>query len=127
MANTEQLVASNIEQVVERYLEAFNETDPARRRELVRGLYRADSTYVDPHVELRGPEQVDQFIASTQERFPGFRFRLGGPVDAHHDQARFQWYAGPAEDADPTYVGFDVLVTDGGCVRSVYGFMDVAP
>ena len=127
MADTEQLIAVNIEQLVERYLDAFNETEPSRRRELLGDLYSADSTYVDPHVELRGPEQLDQFIASTQERFPGYRFRLGGPIDAHHNQARFQWYAGPADSQDPVYVGFDVLVTDGEQVRSVYGFMDVAP
>ena len=78
-------------------------------------------------MELRGPEQLEQFIASTQERFPGYRFRLGGPIDAHHNQARFQWYAGPPTAEDPVYVGFDVLVTDGEYVRSVYGFMDVAP
>ena len=127
MATTDQAVSSDIEQLVERYLDAFNETEPARRRELIRELYRPDSTYVDPHVELTGPDQVEQFIASTQERFPGYRFRLGGPVDAHHNQARFQWYAGPADTEVPVYVGFDVIVTDGGSVRSVHGFMDVAP
>jgi len=127
MADTKQLLATDIEQLVERYLDAFNETEPSRRRELLGELYGANSTYVDPHVELRGPEELDQFIASTQERFPGYRFRLGGPIDAHHNQARFQWYAGPSDSDDPVYVGFDVLVTDGGRVGSVYGFMDVAP
>ena len=117
----------NVQDIVERYLGAFNETDPTRRRALVDELYAADSTYVDPHVELRGPEQVERFIAETQERFPGFQFTLGGPVDAHHSQARFQWHAGPAGNGGPQYVGFDVIVTDGERVRSVYGFMDSAP
>jgi hypothetical protein len=118
---------ANVQDIVERYLSAFNETDPTRRRALVGELYDAETTYVDPHVELRGPDQVEGFIAATQERFPGYRFRLGGPVDAHHDQARFQWHAGPDGDGDPLYVGFDVIVTDGERLRSVYGFMDAAP
>jgi len=118
---------ANLQDIVERYLGAFNETDPSRRRVLVNELYGADSTYVDPHVELRGPEQVERFIAETQERFPGYTFRLGGPVDAHHSQARFQWHAGPAGQADPLFVGFDVIVTEGERLRSVLGFMDAAP
>jgi hypothetical protein len=116
-----------IEQIVAQYLDTFNETDPAERRAQLTRVYNADSTYTDPHVDLRGPEQIDAFIASTQERFPGFRFRLGGEIDSHHNQARFHWHAGPAEEAEPVYVGFDVLIADGDRVGSVYGFMDAAP
>ncbi len=116
----------DLKQVVERYLASFNETDAERRRALLDALYTADGTYTDPHVDLRGPGEIEGFVAQTQERFPGFTFRLGGPVDSHHRQARFRWHAGP--DADPDrYVGFDVIVTDGDRIRSVYGFMDAAP
>jgi hypothetical protein len=114
-------------QLVERYLAAFNETDPDRRRALVDALYERDCTYVDPHVELNGPEQIASFIGETQQRFPGYEFRLGGPVDSHHKQARFQWHASPVGESEPTFVGFDVIVTGEDGVRSVYGFMDAAP
>jgi hypothetical protein len=110
--------------IVERYIATFNEADGERRRAQLEALYVPEGTYTDPHVELQGPEQIDAFIASTQERFPGYEFRLGGPVDAHHNQARFQWHAGPAGDSEPVFVGFDVLVTDDGRVRDVYGFSD---
>jgi SnoaL-like domain len=112
--------------LVERYIASFNETDAARRRQLLDTLYVSHSTYTDPHVDLQGTAQIDDFISQTQARFPGFTFGLAGPVDAHHDQARFQWHAGPADDPDQ-YVGFDVIVTDDGRIRSVYGFMDAAP
>jgi hypothetical protein len=114
------------QQIVERYIATFNETDGSRRRELLDALYTSDGTYTDPHVDLRGTAEIDAFIAQTQQRFPGFTFTLGGPVDAHHDQARFQWHAGPPEAPD-LYVGFDVLVADDGRIRNVYGFMDAAP
>ncbi len=113
--------------VVERYLDAFNETDPARRRTLLEELCDGECTYVDPQVAIRGPEQIDEFIAGTQAAFPGFVFRLGSPIDAHHSQARFQWHAGPPEEAEPAFVGFDVIVAEGDLVRGVYGFIDHVP
>lgn len=112
--------------LVTRYLEAFNENDAERRRELLEALYTPDCTYTDPHVDLQGAEQIDGFIEQTQERLPGVTFTLGGRIDSHHDQARFQWHAGPA-DAPDAYVGFDVIVTEDGRIRNVYGFMDAAP
>ena len=115
---------ADIQEIVDRYLATFNEADADRRRAEISALYGPDGTYTDPHVELRGAEQIDAFIASTQERFPGYEFRLGGPIDAHHNQARFQWHASPAGDPEPVYVGFDVIVADGGRVRGVYGFLD---
>ena len=112
--------------LVTQYLEAFNETDADRRQELIEALYTPDCTYTDPHVDLQGAEQIHGFIEQTQQRFPGFRFALGGSVDAHHNQARFQWHAGPA-DAPDAFVGFDVIVTEDGRIRNVYGFMDATP
>ena len=118
---------SNATEIVESYLASFNETDPDTRRAMLATLYDEDSTYTDPHVDLCGPEQIDTFISGTQERFPGFRFRLAGDVDAHHEQMRFQWHAAPADEPNPLYVGFDVIATSNGKIRRVYGFMDAGP
>jgi hypothetical protein len=118
---------ADMSDIAQRYIDTFNETDPGRRRAQLEALYAPDARYVDPHVELAGPGEIDAFISTTQERFPGYEFRLGGPVDAHHDQARFQWHVGPAGDPDPMYVGFDVIVTEDGRVQRVYGFLDAAP
>jgi SnoaL-like protein len=115
---------ADIKDIVDRYIATFNEPDAHRRRAKLQALYSAEGTYIDPHVELRGPDQIDAFIAATQERFPGYEFRLGGPVDAHHNQARFHWHAGPAGAEEPAFVGFDVIVTDGGKVREVLGFLE---
>ncbi len=117
----------NPQEIVERYIATFNETHPERRRALLESLYTGDATYTDPHVAVHGPAEIDGFIAATQQTFPGFVFSLGGAIDAHHDQARFQWHAGPADEHEPRFVGFDVIVAEDGKVRSVYGFMDAAP
>jgi SnoaL-like protein len=92
------------ETLVKRYIDTFNESDPDERRELLESLYTPDCTYTDPHVDLQGTEQIAGFIQQTQERFQGVMFTLAGPIDAHHNQARFQWHAGP-DDAPDTFVG----------------------
>lgn len=115
-----------MQDLVQRYIGTFNETDDARRTRELAELYTGDATYTDPHVDLRGPAAINSFIEQTQGRFPGAVFRLRGGVDAHHGQARFQWEAGPEEEPD-RFVGFDVIVTEDGRIRSVYGFSDAAP
>lgn len=62
-----------------------------------------------------------------QAQFPGFVFRLGGGVDAHHDQLRFTWHFGP-EGQEAPIAGSDVAVTDGdGRIHTVLGFLDRVP
>jgi hypothetical protein len=112
--------------MAERYLATFNETDPDQRLALIEALYTAHGAYTDPNVDLRGAAQIDGFVAQTQEAFPGYTFTVGGVVDAHHNQARFQWHGGPADEPD-RYVGFDVIVAEDGRISNVYGFMDKAP
>jgi len=110
-----------------RYIASFNETDGSRRRELLGELYTEDVRYTDPAHDLVGRDAIDEFISGTQERFAGYVFSLGSDVDAHHNQARFQWHATAPGAAEPAYIGFDVLVADNGRVRNVYGFLDKVP
>ena len=119
-------MTTNVDDVVRRYLAAFNETDAGARREALRAVFAADGGYTDPHVDLKGVEQIDGFIAAVQSKYPGVVFSLAGAVDAHHDQARFTWHAGPPAGA-PLALGFDVAVFERGRIRQVYGFVDQAP
>lgn len=111
----------------DRYLAAWNETDPAARLAAVTEAFSADVRYTDPLVEVRGTEALAATIGAVQARFPGFVFRLAGPVDAHHDQVRFTWELGP-EGAEAPIVGFDVALLDAdGRIASVLGFLDRVP
>ncbi|MHB8577836.1 MAG: nuclear transport factor 2 family protein [Dehalococcoidia bacterium] len=118
---------SNLEAIAQRYIASFNETDPVRRRSLIAELYATDGGYTDPNQDLKGPEQIEAFVSATQAHFPGWVFSLGGKVDAHHEQARFNWHATGPGETEPAYIGFDVLVTENDRVRQVYGFMDKVP
>ena len=116
-----------MQDVVERYIDSWNQTDPRRRRQLVDELWAEDGRYVDPMAEASGRNEVDAMIGAVQAQFPGFVFTLLGPVDAHHRQARFTWGLGPA-GAEPVVVGFDVAVADeDGRLRNVLGFLDKVP
>ena len=116
-----------MQEIVERYIASWNETDPQRRRKMLGELWAEDASYIDPMAEARGQEEIDGVIGAVQAQFPGFVFSLTGPVDAHHRQARFSWALGPA-DAEPVVLGFDVAVTaEDGRLTSVLGFLDKVP
>ena len=113
--------------LAQRYIDTWNETDAGVRRAAVDKLYTDDARYVDPLAVAEGREAIASMIAAVQDQFPGFSFRLLGPVDGHHNQARFGWELGPA-GAEAPIVGFDVAVTDDdGRIRTVLGFLDKVP
>ena len=112
---------------VQRYIAAWNETEPHARHRAVAAVFTEEARYVDPLVDVRGHEGIDAVIAAVQQQFAGWVFRLAGPVDAHHDQVRFTWELGPVGE-EPPVVGFDVAVTDGnGRFDRVAGFLDRVP
>jgi SnoaL-like domain len=115
------------DELAQRYIDTWNETDPDARRAAVDQLYTEDARYVDPLAAAQGREAIAAMIGAVQEQFPGFVFRLAGPVDGHHNQARFGWELGPA-GAEAPIVGFDVAVSDGeGRLQTVLGFLDKVP
>jgi hypothetical protein len=115
------------EDLAQRYIDAWNETDPIARRSAVDALFSEDARYVDPMALAQGREAIAATIGAVQGQFPGFVFRLAGPVDAHHEQARFTWELGPAGQ-EASIVGFDVALTDGaGRLQTVLGFLDKVP
>jgi SnoaL-like domain len=113
--------------LAEQYIAAWNETDPAARRALIDATWAPGGRYIDPLAEVAGRDQIDAVIAAAQGQFAGMTFRLAGPVDAHHDQARFTWELGP-DGADAVVVGFDVAQRDAqGRLALVLGFLDKVP
>jgi hypothetical protein len=113
--------------LAERYIATWNEPDEQARRRAVAELWTDDGRYVDPLVDVAGPDGIAATIGAVQQQFPGLVFRLAGPVDGHHQQLRFSWELGPAEGAAPI-AGSDVAVTAGdGRLRTVLGFLDRVP
>jgi hypothetical protein len=116
-----------IQDLVDRYLQIWNQREPAARASGVRAVFSDACSYTDPLATVAGHDGVDRFIAGVQQQFPGVRFVLGGAIDAHHDVARFTWHARAEGHADPLAIGFDVVVLDGARIRQVVGFLDKVP
>ena len=117
--------ATAIEQLVDRYLAVWNETDPDARRALIARTWTEDGSYLDPLLEGEGHDGIDAAIGGAQPQFPDLRFRRTSDVDAHHDVVRFSWALGP-EDS-PALAGVDFGVVAVGLFRSITGFFDFMP
>jgi hypothetical protein len=115
-----------VQQLVDRYIAAWNETDPDRRRELIARTWTAQGSYLDPLMAGEGHDGIDAMIAGVQSRLPGYRFRRTGELDAHHDRVRFAWELGP-EGGVPLAGGLDVGVIANGRLQAMTGFLDFAP
>ena len=119
---------SNVNEVVVRYLAAWNEREPRKRRELVTKTWSEDGTYVDAARDGKGHDGLDSMIATAQGHFPGYRLNLASGIEVHHDYLRFSWAAGGTADAPLFIKGTDFVVLDGdGRIKSVVGFTDAAP
>ncbi len=113
--------------LVARYLIAWNTTDATERRAVLAEVFTSDARYTDPLADAQGLAAIDATIAAVQARFPGFAFRPLGSSEAHSQLVRFAWELGP-EDGDAPIAGSDVAVLDDdGRMRAVFGFLDRVP
>src|SRR3546814_9558685 len=113
--------------LIDRYIAAWNETDPGRRRDLVARVWTDDATYVDPLMRGDGAAGIDAIIAGVQAQFPGWRFARNGRVDAYAERVRFSWELGP-EGAHAPVAGTDIAVLSAdGRLLAMTGFIDRMP
>ncbi len=116
-----------ITRLVDRYIAAWNETDPARRRALVAGTYAEGASYVDPLAQAKGHDGIEAMIQAVQAQFPGHAFRRRGGVDGHNGRVRFAWeLAGEDGAVKVAGIDFGMLATDGR-FEALTGFIDAAP
>ena len=109
---------SNVNETVVRYLAAWNERDPKRRRELVAAAWTEEGSYIDAHRHGHGHSAIDAMLAATQAQFPNYRLSLVSGIEAHNNFVRFSWGAGGTD--------FATLAADGR-IKTVAGFTDASP
>ena len=115
--------ATKIEAIVDGYFSMWNELDASRRRAVTADTWTADARYVDPMFSAQGLEGLDAMVRGVHEQFPGHQFRLVGPIDAHHDRARWNWELVPVAGGAPVATGVDFAVlADDARLREVTGF-----
>lgn len=112
--------------LAERYIATWNETDSARRRELLAALWAQDATYEDPMGRAQGLGQIDGMIAAVQQRFEGLHFSLAGRADGYGSVIRFAWRLG-SDGAESLVDGTDFADLENGRLKRVTGFLDKIP
>ena len=118
---------NDFDQLATSYIAAWSETDAATRRDLLADVFSPEARYIDPMAEAVGIDAIDTVVDAVQKQFPGMVFTLVGPVDGHHDQARFRWGLGPADNSS-LIEGFDVVQRGpDGKLSLVLGFLDRVP
>ena len=121
--------------VVEAYIAAWNETDPARRGAGIAAAWTETGTYRDPVMASDGHVGIDAMLVGVQAKFPGFVLKRTSKVDTHGGSLggpaglylRFTWSLGPADGPSVVEgVDFCTLAADGR-LASVVGFIDKRP
>ena len=113
-----------IEAVVETYFASWNEPDRARRLQLIADSWTDAAHYVDPLNDVTGHEGVADMMEGVRAQFPGATLQRTGPIDQHHDVARFPWSATGADGA-VIVAGIDVVVLGAdGKLSALAGFFD---
>jgi hypothetical protein len=115
-----------INTVVDGYFAMWNEADPSRRRDLIAATWSLDADYSDPLFTASGADGLDTLVVGVHQQYPGYRFRLTGAIEEHHNRARWGWeLAAPDGALVARGVDFAVLDTDGRLCE-VTGFFEPA-
>jgi hypothetical protein len=118
-------MTNDLNNVVNRYVEAWNEPDAGRRAELVAAVFAEGSTYVDPLMRGTGHDGIADMIGGAQQQFPGHRFELSFGPDAHNDRVRFAWRLYGPDGDEPVAAGVDFATVAGdGRLAEVTGFLE---
>jgi hypothetical protein len=117
--------------LAQRYIASWNETDAATRRQLVGNLWTEDANYVDPMMQAGGQDGIAALIGGVHAKFPGYRFALSGQADGHGPYVRFSWSLAPTDGPAAGSIvarGTDfAAVADDGRLAQVTGFLDQLP
>jgi hypothetical protein len=108
--------------IVDAYLAAYGEPEPARQRSLIERSWSPAGTLSDPPMEATGHDQIGDMFAAVQSQFPGHTFRRTTVVDIHHQSGRYGWDL-VAADGSVTLSGTDFArFGDDGHLVHVTGF-----
>ncbi|HEY1997071.1 nuclear transport factor 2 family protein [Paraburkholderia sp.] len=113
--------------LIDRYFDAWNESDTGRRRELIVATWSTNAAYLDPLLSGDGHDGIDAMIRAVHERFPHHTFRRTTEVDGFANRLRFSWEL-TTPDGTPIVKGSDFGVVDtAGRLQAVTGFLDATP
>jgi len=113
---------TELETIIDRYFDAWNETDGAARLAQIRQAWTENGRYCDPLSDVEGHAAFSAMVEGVQERFGGHHLRRTSPIEQHHDQIRFEWEIVSPEGASVVAgVDYGALAADGR-LQQIAGF-----
>lgn len=124
---TESPDATGARRSVDGFLELWNATDDATRREAIERTYTADGCFSDPTAQVVGHDAIEAHVVGTMAVFEGRTFALVGEPDLHHDRLLFRWQM-HSPDGSVELDGVDVghLAPDGRFADTTGFFLPLA-
>ena len=122
------LVMSHAEDLAQRYIHIWNETDPAGRRAQVAGLWIENGTHYVRTREVHGHAELETRVSTSHQTNVAerhYRFELAGGVEQLRDMVKFNWRMVPDGGGAIAATGLIVLLlADDGRIRIDYQFID---
>ena len=106
----------------DRWFAAWNESDPARRREALAACAAEDVAFCDDYGLLAGREDVSGQIAATRVYMPGLTLRRTGDPALSHGHALVRWEAVDESGAQRGSGANVFTFAPNGKIESVIGF-----
>lgn len=105
----------NAQQLADRYVAVWNETDPEQRRRSIAALWAAEGEHYVGAREVRGRDALEQRVTGSHEknvRDNGHRFRAKPDARALRDVVTFHWEMLPRDSEEVVATGLEFLVVD---------------
>jgi hypothetical protein len=120
------LAAQPFQDLIPRYVSAWNDPDPVSRRVELASLYARDGSIVTRSGVFAGIDAVAGHVAEVHEDFiaaRGYRFSCGGAV-GHHDCVLFRWEMRQAASGELADAGMNLfLLSAAGLIVGDYQFV----
>lgn len=114
-----------IPEIISAYSQAWHETDPVKRGELLQRVWSDRGVYKDPSAMVSGVDALSAHIADFQRQFPAAKFTITSEVDQYGSTFRFDWLLDFGNGA-PRMDGMDVgEVASDGKIAAITGFFSL--
>jgi hypothetical protein len=123
----EETTVTDAQQLADRYVAVWNDTDAQARRRAIAALWTPDGVHYIGTREARGYDALESRITGSHEknvRDGGHRFRAAQGARALRDVVTFFWEMLPADTEKVVAAGLEFLIVDGqGRIRVDYQFV----
>jgi len=107
-------------QVWETYRTSWSNDNSVERTEELQKIMTEDFEYRDPNIDLKGYEELSDYMSEFQKEFVGASFTIQD-FQVHHDRSLAHWNMINAEN-EVVGNGTDFAIYENGKLKQVTGF-----